>query len=165
MSFIAYLFLRLRPPENVVRSMCKKFRFTLPFRKEHGKQVSTLLKSERQHLYHIYWSMGRQLSWKKSLLVICKILRLFVNTLSAVDKYYFPNRDNLTQPIQMQLCQKQKSFWKFFLHLWNVVQIVNIFKKKMNFITFLFLRVRPLKTWLDQCAKSPASDYSSKRTW
>ena len=39
---------------------------------------------------------------------------MFVNTLSADDKYSFLNRDNLTQPIQMQLSQKQKSFSEFF---------------------------------------------------
>ena len=54
--------------------------------------------------------MGRQLNCKKSLLVICQILRLFVNTFSAVDKYSLPNRENLTQPIQMQLSQKEKAF-------------------------------------------------------
>ena len=40
--------------ENVVRSMCKKSRFRLPFQKEDGKRVSALFKSERQHVYHIY---------------------------------------------------------------------------------------------------------------
>ena len=52
--------------------------------------------------------------WKKSLLVIHKILRLFVNTLTVDDKHYLLNRDNLTQPIQMQLSQKQKTFSEFF---------------------------------------------------
>ena len=114
MTLIAYLFPILRTPTNVVRYMCKKSRFRLPFQKEHGKRVSALLKSERQHLYHIYWSMGRQLNCKKSLLVICKILRLFVNTFSAVDKYSLPNREYLTQPIQIKLSQKQKFFPRFF---------------------------------------------------
>ena len=45
--------------------------------------------------------------WKKSLLVIHKILRLFASTLIVDDKHYLLNRDNLTQPIQMQLYQKQ----------------------------------------------------------
>ena len=58
--------------------------------------------------------MGRQLSCKKSLLVIWKILRLFVSTLSAIDKYSLLHRDNLMQPIQMQLCQKEKPFSPFF---------------------------------------------------
>ena len=52
--------------------------------------------------------------FKKSLLVIHKILRLFVNTLIVDDKHYLLNRDNLTQPIQMQLSQKQKIFSELF---------------------------------------------------
>ena len=46
--------------------------------------------------------------------MIHKILRLFVNTLTVNDKHYLLNRDNLTQPIQMQLSQKQKTFSEFF---------------------------------------------------
>ena len=51
---------------------------------------------------------------KKSLLVICKILRLFVNTLTANDKYSLLNRDSLTQAIQTLLSQKPKAFSQFF---------------------------------------------------
>ena len=53
--------------------------------------------------------------WKKSLLVIHKILRLFVNTLTVDDKHYLLNRDNLKQPIQIPLPQKEKLFSEFFL--------------------------------------------------
>ena len=48
-------------------------------------------------------------------LVIHIFLTLFVNTLTVNEKYYPFNRDNLTQPIQMQLSQKQKPFFDFFL--------------------------------------------------
>ena len=51
--------------------------------------------------------------WKKSLLVIHKILSLFVNTLRVNDKHNLLNRDNLMQPIQMKLSQKQKTFCYF----------------------------------------------------
>ena len=34
--------------------------------------------------------------------------------MSADDKDYLPNRDNLTQPIQMQVYQKEKVFTFFF---------------------------------------------------
>ena len=53
--------------------------------------------------------------WKKSLLVIHKILRPFVNTLAVNDKHYRLNRDNLTRPIHVILSQKQKIFAEFFL--------------------------------------------------
>ena len=46
--------------------------------------------------------------------MIQKILGLFVNTLTVDDKHYLLNRDNLTQPIQIQLSQKQKIFSEFF---------------------------------------------------
>ena len=46
--------------------------------------------------------------------MIHKILGLFVNTLTVDDKHYMLNRDNLTQPIQIQLSQKQKTFSEFF---------------------------------------------------
>ena len=49
-----------------------------------------------------------KLHWKKSLLVIQKILRLFLHPLTVDDKDYMLNRDNLTQPIQMQSSEKQK---------------------------------------------------------
>ena len=114
MTLIRYLFLRAPPAKNVVTYMCKNSHFRLPFQKEHGKRVSTLIKFERQNLYDIYWSTRRQFSCKKSLLVICKSSRLFVNTTSAVDKCCLPNRDNLMQPIHMQLSQKLKKFFRFF---------------------------------------------------
>ena len=46
--------------------------------------------------------------------MIRKILRLFVKTLTVNDKHDRLNRDNLTQPIQIQLSQKQKTFSEFF---------------------------------------------------
>ena len=52
---------------------------------------------------------------KVPLLVIHKILRLFVNTLTVNEKRYLLTRDNLTQTIQIQLSQKQKTFFQFFL--------------------------------------------------
>ena len=51
---------------------------------------------------------------EKVSLVRCKILRLFVNTLTAYDNYSLFNRENLTQPIQILLSQKQKTFSEFF---------------------------------------------------
>ena len=40
---------------------------------------------------------------------------MFVNTLTADDKYSLLNRDNLTQQNRTQLSQKQKAFSRFFL--------------------------------------------------
>ena len=45
-----------------------------------------------------------------SLLVISKILGLFVNALTADDKYSLRNSEDLQQPIQMQLFKKKILF-------------------------------------------------------
>ena len=49
------------------------------------------------------------------MLVLCKILSLFVNTLTEDDKYSLLYRENLMQPIQILLSQKQKNFLNFSL--------------------------------------------------
>ena len=45
--------------------------------------------------------------------MLWKILRLFVNTLTADDKYSLPNRDNLTELIQILFSRKKKAFFQF----------------------------------------------------
>ena len=107
-------FPKLRTPKNMVTSMSKKSRFKGSFGKQHGKRAQTLLKFAWQNLYHIYWWLWRQLTFRKSVLVISKISRLFPNRLSGDGKYSLFNRDNLTQSIQMQLSRKQKTFSEFF---------------------------------------------------
>ena len=79
MAITGELFLNLRTWKDVVREMSKKSRFRRSFDKKDGKQRDTLLKSERQHLYHIYWSLWRIFTLKNSLLEIRKILGLLFN--------------------------------------------------------------------------------------
>ena len=52
--------------------------------------------------------------WKKCVLVIHKILRLFVKTLTVDEKHYLLTRNNLTQTIQIQLPEKEENFSEFF---------------------------------------------------
>ena len=68
--------------------------------------------------------------WKKSLLVLNKILRLFFITLNTDDKHYLVNRDNLTQPIQKPLPQKQKIFSQFFFALLKSILNFKHLRKK-----------------------------------
>ena len=68
--------------------------------------------------------------WKKSLLVIHKILRLFANTLIVDDKHYLLNRDNLIQPIQIQLPQKQRISLNFFLAFFKSILNFKHLKEK-----------------------------------
>ena len=114
MTLIGYRFPNLRTPKDVVRWMSKKSRLWGPFDRQQGKRAGKLIQSQLQHLYHIHWSLWTELSLKKSLFVTSKILRRFVNTLTADDKCSLLSGGNLTQHNQMHLPQKQKKFSQFF---------------------------------------------------
>ena len=58
------------------------------------------------------------------MLVLCKFLRLLVKTLTDDEKYSLLYRENLTQPIQILLSQKRKTFSEFFSEF---------FKSTLNF--------------------------------
>ena len=61
------------------------------------------------------------------MLVLCKISGHFLNKLSDDDKYCLLYRDNLTEPIQILLYEKQKTFSQFFS---------SFFKSTINFVDF-----------------------------
>ena len=87
--------------------------------------------------------------------MLSKILRLFVNTLTADDKYSLLNRDNLTQQIKILAPQKENfsifsAFLKFTLNSEH-------FQKKMTFIVDVFPKLQTRKKWLDKFLKTPVS--------
>ena len=130
MTLIVYVLPKLRTAKDVVTWMYKKSRCRIPFGKQHGQRSKTVLKSARQHLYHIYWSVWRKLRSKKSLSVICKILIQFANSLTADGKHSLLDRDNLTQPIHIDFSKKQKLFREFFSAFFKSRSIFDHFAKK-----------------------------------
>ena len=72
------------------------------------------------------------------MLVLCKILGLFFNTLSEDDKYCLLYNDNLLQSIQILLSQKQKTFSEFFSGFWKCTLNFEHFQKKINLIADVF---------------------------
>ena len=64
------------------------------------------------------------------MLELCKILGLFVNTLTEDDKYSLLYRDNLTQEIQILLSQKRKTFSQLFSKILKPILNFEHFQKK-----------------------------------
>ena len=127
MTLTAEVFPKVQTLKNMVTSMSKTSRFKGYFGKQYDKRAQTLLKCQGQLLYHICRSLLRQLTCKKCVLVTCKISSFFPNTLSGDRKYSLLKGDNLTQPIQMQLSRKQKTFCEFFSAF---------LKSSLNFVLF-----------------------------
>ena len=70
--------------------------------------------------------------------MIHKILRLFINTLTVNDKYYLLNRDNLTETIQIELSQKQNTFFQFCFAFSKSILNFKHLPKKMTLIVDVF---------------------------
>ena len=133
MIAIANVIPKLQTAKDVVRQISKKSRFRKPFDSQHVKASESLVASTRQRFYHNFSSLWAKLSWEISLLVICEIWGVFVNTLTLDDKYPPRNCENLRLPIQMQFYKKRKT-----LYLGNY---------------------RLSKMWLDNYLKSSVSEY------
>ena len=73
-----------------------------------------------------------------SVLVVSKILRPIVVTLTRSEKYSLDNREFLEEPIQFQLSKELNFFVKFLLHFWNLHLILNILNKKLSLIVYVF---------------------------
>ena len=94
--------------------------------------------------------------------MICQILGLFVNLLTADHKHSLLNRCNLLQHFQMALSQKRKTCSDFFfLHFLNLDSIWNIFKQRWPSALMHFWTYGLWKTWLHKCLKSPIPEEPS----
>ena len=72
------------------------------------------------------------------MLVLCKISGLLLNTLSDDDRYCLLYRDNLTQPIQILLSEKKKTFSQFFSRFLKSKLHFEHFQEKMTLIADVF---------------------------
>ena len=81
------------------------------------------------------------MSCKKLPSVWCEILRLFVNALTADDKYSSSNMQNFPQQFQTLLSQKQKTFSSFFIAFLKAAWNLEHFQKKDEYPTLFFSEI------------------------
>ena len=86
------------------------------------------------------------MSWKKSPSVRNKILRLFVNALTADDKYSGSNMQNLLQQFQTPLSQKQKTFSGFFIPFLKCAWNLEHFQKKDEYPSLIISEIIDAET-------------------
>ena len=72
------------------------------------------LKTCTTALWSYCFTTSAKIELEKFRLTGSEILGVFVNTVTADDKYSLQNRENLLQAIQLQVSKKKKMFSKFF---------------------------------------------------
>ena len=75
-------------------------------------------------------------------LSVSEILGVFLNTLTADDKYSLPNSKDLWQPIQLRLSKKQKILFQFFSAYLKSTSNVEHFEKKDDAHRLCILEIR-----------------------
>ena len=86
--------------------------------------------------------------------MISEILGLFVNTLTAHDKYSLQNKENLPRQSQMQLSKKQKTFSEFFAPFLRSISNFQHFNKTMDFIVHVIQKIQTVKSVVWQMSKN-----------
>ena len=81
------------------------------------------------------------MSSKKFALVWWEILRVFVKTLTAVDKYSGSNMQSLQQQFETPLSQKQKTFSGFFIAFLKCVWNLEHFQKEDEYPTLIICEI------------------------
>ena len=81
------------------------------------------------------------MSCKKSPSVWYEILRLFVNALTADDKYSGSNMRNLRQQFQTPLYQKQKIFSQFFFAFLKCAWNLEHFQQKDDYPSLIISEI------------------------
>ena len=81
------------------------------------------------------------MSLKKSALVWSEILRLFVNTWTADNKYSRCNVHNFSQQVQTPFSQKQKTFFQFFIAFLKCAWNLEHFEKKDEYPSLIISEI------------------------
>ena len=121
--------------------MSKKSCFGTPFANERVNRSQTLLKSARHHYYPLFSSIRGKLSCKKWPSVWYEILSLFVNALTADDKYSNSNMQNFPQQFQTPLSQKQKTLSGFFIAFMKCAWNLEHFQKKEEYPSLIISEI------------------------
>ena len=121
--------------------MSKKSCFGTPFANERVNGSQTLLKSARHHYYPLFSSIRSKLSCKKSPSVWYEILSLFVNALTADDKYSDSKMQNFLQQFQTPLSQKQKTLSGFFIAFMKCAWNLEHFQKKDEYPSLIISEI------------------------
>ena len=75
--------------------MPKKTRVRTLMGSQHVRGSKALLKSAQQYFCQIFWSLWKETTSKKSLLVVSEILRRFFNILTPAENYFLSVKANV----------------------------------------------------------------------
>ena len=145
MIVIAKAFPKLKTVKVFVTPVSKKRCFRTTFHSQHVKDSQTLLKSRWEHFFHAFLLLWGEPIRKITPLVICKILRVFVNTGLTMTGIPFRIIRICGSRFKCNYLQNKNLFLNFLFHFWKLHQILIIFKNVMIVIANVFRKLQTVK--------------------
>ena len=141
MSVLAEIFQKLLFPKEAAIETSRKSCFRTPFDNQRVNWFQTPLKVATHHYYPFFPWISGKLSWKKTALLWLKILRLFLNTLTADDKYSCRIMQNFLQQLQTLSSEKRKTYSGFFIAFLKCAGNLEHFEKKEESTSLIIVEI------------------------
>ena len=135
---IANVFPKLATVQGLVTPLTIQRRLKTSFDSQHVKLFQTLVKSSWEHFYHIFSSLWGEIICKRSPWLKFGIIGLFVNAWLPITSILFRIVRICRSLFKSSYLKNKNHFLNFSLYLWNLHQILNIFKEKKILIANVF---------------------------
>ena len=120
-------------------------RLKTPFDGQHVKRFQKLVKSSWDHFYHIFSALWREIIWKISPWLKFEIIAFLLKHGLPITSILFRIVRICCSLLKSSYLKNKKHFLSFLFHLWNLHQILNIFKKKKILIANVFPKLATVK--------------------
>ena len=135
---IANVFPKLATVEGLVTPLTFQRRLKTSCDSQHVKQYQTLVKSSWEHFYHIFSSLWREIIWKISPWFKFEIIGFLLTHGLSITSILFRIVRICRSLIKASSLKNKKHCLGVLFHLWNLHQILNIFKEKKILIANVF---------------------------
>ena len=122
----------------MVTTLTIQCRLKTPFDSQHVKPFQTLVKSSWEHFYHIFSSLWGEIIWKISPWLKFEIIRFLLTHRLLITSILFHIVRICRSLLKSSYLKNKKHFLGVLFHLWNLPQILNIFKEKKIVIANVF---------------------------
>ena len=122
----------------MVTPLTNQRRLKTSFDSQRVKLFQTLVKSSWERFYHIFSSLWGEIIWKISPWLKFEIMGFLLTHGLPITSILFLIVRNCRSLFKSSYLENKKHFLRFLFHLWNLHQILNIFKKKKIAIANVF---------------------------
>ena len=129
---IANVFPKLATVSGLITPLTIQRRLKTSFDSQHVKRFQTLVKSPWEHFYHIFSSLWQEIIWNLSRWLKFEIIGFLLTHGLPITSILIRIVRICRSLFKSSYLKNKKRFLGFLFHLWNLHQILNFFKKKID---------------------------------